>query len=375
MRSIFILLLAILPGLANAQVGSTASTCIWSGTVATCLPSSGIYLPNQRAVRYGEATGSGVNYVAIQAPTTLAGDVTLTLPIDDGDANEFLQTNGSGALSFEPVDLADTDVTGILPLAKGGTNKNATAVNGGLVYSDADSMEITSAGTSQNWVLSGGAGAPTMSNTTTTGKTIDGSADEIQLTVQGNGTQTNGILTAEKSDGTDLLVVTNTTGTDIRGTTTNGLAIDGFVGEKQCAASTASFSQSNPTDATYYDDTNLSLSIGAGQWFLYASGTLLCNWSSGSNSGSATVFSIRTSANAIITSYMGGFCGDPAVYSDGTVDKAFAFAVVNLSGSTTYKVSIGVFSLAGTPVFTSIANRADLFSAAYPASLCAVRMR
>jgi hypothetical protein len=204
MQYLLLIAILIIPTLSHAQVGSVASTCIWSGTLADCLPSDGILLRNQRDVRFGEATGSGSNYVAIQAPTTLAGDITLTLPVDDGDANEFLQTNGSGAMSWEPVDLA-TDVTGILPLANGGTNKNATAVNGGLVWSDADSLEITTAGTAQQWVLSGGAGAPTMSNTTTTEKTIDGTADAVQLTVQGHSTQTNDVLVVETSAGTDIM--------------------------------------------------------------------------------------------------------------------------------------------------------------------------
>ena len=44
---------------------------------------------------------SGGEYVAIQAPATLAGNYTLTLPADDGDANEFLLTNGSGVLSWQ----------------------------------------------------------------------------------------------------------------------------------------------------------------------------------------------------------------------------------------------------------------------------------
>ena len=44
---------------------------------------------------------SGGEYVAIQAPATIASNYTLTLPADDGDANEFLQTNGSGVLSWQ----------------------------------------------------------------------------------------------------------------------------------------------------------------------------------------------------------------------------------------------------------------------------------
>ena len=46
--------------------------------------------------------GSSSGSVAIDAPaaTTGGADVTLTLPVNDGDANQFLQTNGSGVLSF-----------------------------------------------------------------------------------------------------------------------------------------------------------------------------------------------------------------------------------------------------------------------------------
>lgn len=150
-----------------------------------------------------------------------------------------------------------------LTLAHGGTSKNATAVNGGLVWSDADSMEITAAGTSQNWVLSGGAGTPTMSNTTTTGKFVDGSADEIQMRVQGHSTQTSNILTVEKSDATVLLNVTNTAGTAIRGTTTNDTASAGFVAEPLLSSVVRSAALSLTSNTA---KTITSRSFSAGDW-------------------------------------------------------------------------------------------------------------
>lgn len=58
----------------------------------------------------------------------------------------------------------------VLPLASGGTNKNMTAVNGGVVWSDADSLEVTAAGTSGQPLLSSGAAAPTW-GTASTGPT------------------------------------------------------------------------------------------------------------------------------------------------------------------------------------------------------------
>ena len=44
---------------------------------------------------------SGGEYAAIQAPATISSSYTLTLPADDGDANQVLTTNGSGVTTWE----------------------------------------------------------------------------------------------------------------------------------------------------------------------------------------------------------------------------------------------------------------------------------
>tara|TARA_B100000287_G_scaffold430224_1_gene485056 strand:- start:46 stop:687 length:642 start_codon:yes stop_codon:yes gene_type:complete len=51
--------------------------------------------------------GSSSGSVSIDAPASTTGgaDVTLTLPVNDGDADQYLKTNGSGALSFSSVPL------------------------------------------------------------------------------------------------------------------------------------------------------------------------------------------------------------------------------------------------------------------------------
>lgn len=203
MLKILLSLLLATPAFSQG-VGSTTQTCIWGGTVANCLPSDGLLLSNQRDLRLGEATANGSNYMALQGNSSMASNFTLTLPADDG--------------------------------------------------------------TTSQWFTSGdGSGATSWTNTVTTGKTIDGSADEIQLTVQGNGTQTGGIIVAEKSDGTDLLVVTNTEGTDIRGTTTNDTAAAGFVGEVITAVLAFADRESLSSGAA---NTIASASITAGQWLL-----------------------------------------------------------------------------------------------------------
>ena len=49
------------------------------------------------------ADSSGGEYVALQAPTTVASNVTFTLPGADGTADQVLTTNGSGVLSFATI--------------------------------------------------------------------------------------------------------------------------------------------------------------------------------------------------------------------------------------------------------------------------------
>jgi len=47
-----------------------------------------------------EDTDNGAHTITVAAPAAVTEDITLTLPDGDGDANQFLQTNGSGALSW-----------------------------------------------------------------------------------------------------------------------------------------------------------------------------------------------------------------------------------------------------------------------------------
>jgi hypothetical protein len=61
----------------------------------------------QGDVRFADADSS--NFVALQAPSTIASNFTLTLPSATGSANQVLQTDGSGNLGFvTPVTGAST---------------------------------------------------------------------------------------------------------------------------------------------------------------------------------------------------------------------------------------------------------------------------
>lgn len=84
------------------------------------------------------------------APTALASLGTTTT---------VLHGNASGAPTFGAV-LLTGDVSGILPLANGGTAANITAAAGGAVYSTASALAVTAAGTSGQYLKSNGTSAP-----------------------------------------------------------------------------------------------------------------------------------------------------------------------------------------------------------------------
>lgn len=51
------------------------------------------------------------NAITLQSSTSLASDVTLTLPVNDGDASQFLQTDGAGVLSWATPTDTTTNLT------------------------------------------------------------------------------------------------------------------------------------------------------------------------------------------------------------------------------------------------------------------------
>jgi hypothetical protein len=60
-----------------------------------------VTLDNQSDLRFGEATGHGGNWVAFQAPSTIAANVTWTLPATDASVSGYaLKSDGAGVLSW-----------------------------------------------------------------------------------------------------------------------------------------------------------------------------------------------------------------------------------------------------------------------------------
>ncbi len=93
------------------------------------------------------------------------GSLARTL-IADTQAAFIVRANGTAAGTWDvsriKIDVSDaSSVTGVLPIANGGTNKALTLSAGGLPWFDADSFEVLAAGSAGNIPLSGGATTPT----------------------------------------------------------------------------------------------------------------------------------------------------------------------------------------------------------------------
>src|SRR6056300_1518228 len=87
-------------------------------------------------LKLNEGTNNGTHFAAIKAPNSLAASYTLTLPSNDGDANQFLETDGNGALTWADVSSTitlaadsganDTFTTGNTLTFTGGTGIDTT---------------------------------------------------------------------------------------------------------------------------------------------------------------------------------------------------------------------------------------------------------
>jgi len=135
-------------------------------TITNSSPSSG-----------GTVTSVGLSLPAIfsisNSPVTTSGTLTGTLANQNPNIVFAGPSNGvAAAPTFRSLVAADiptlnqnttgtsANVTGIVALANGGTAANLTAVNGGVVYSTASALAVSSAGTSGQLLQSNGAAAP-----------------------------------------------------------------------------------------------------------------------------------------------------------------------------------------------------------------------
>ena len=105
-------------GTTNITVGTSGSTALAGLTsfeADTVEVSNGpLEIKNENAIRFFEDSNNGSHYMGIKAPDSVTATTILTLPDGDGTANQVLQTDGSGTLSWGEArtnDVTDGDTS------------------------------------------------------------------------------------------------------------------------------------------------------------------------------------------------------------------------------------------------------------------------
>lgn len=77
-----------------------------------------------------------------------------TVRLNNYTTNNIVKTSGGdGTLTVGAVNLASTEVTGVLPITNGGTNSTATPTAGGVAYGTGTAYAFTPAGTGYNMFI------------------------------------------------------------------------------------------------------------------------------------------------------------------------------------------------------------------------------
>jgi hypothetical protein len=269
---------AALTGSAIAVSNGTAIVQGAAGTTTTVLHGNAAGLPTYGAVSLtSDVSGilplvnGGSNKAAVaSAGSVVYSDVDSFELSAVGTSGQALLSAGAGAPAFGALDLSTAAVTGIVPMAKGGTNKNATANNGAVAYSDADSFELLAPGTSGQILQTNGAGAPTFVNKSISAKRENSTSvtlEELQVpNDQLTTTATNKFLIDNCGNSNNLLVncgfehTTFDTGWTSSGVTASAETSILMAGKKAfkaviAAAASPSIKQSSTLYASQFDET------------------------------------------------------------------------------------------------------------------------
>lgn len=88
---------------------------------------------------FAEGTSNGSNKITVKAPNTLAADYTLTLPANDGDADQYLKTDGSGVTTWAAIPSGTFTISD----NQGTPNTDSFSTGGTLTFAGSAGVKTT----------------------------------------------------------------------------------------------------------------------------------------------------------------------------------------------------------------------------------------
>lgn len=152
------------------NTGSAGAVVLFNGALGT--PSSGT-LTNATGLPLTSGVtgvlpvangGTNISSYAIGDLLYASGTTTLSKLADVATGNALISGGVGVAPSWGKIGLT-THVSGTLPIANGGTNSTTTPTAGAVPYGDGTKYAFSAAGTSGQFLISGGTGSPTWTDT------------------------------------------------------------------------------------------------------------------------------------------------------------------------------------------------------------------
>ena len=312
-------------GTATALPGTATYVNVTTGTGGLVLPA--ISNPGVTAAIFNN-TAAAINIYPPSGATIDNALANIPVVISAGSQALYIVMSSTSYQTLRPVIVGGTNitttpgngnvsiaVTGTIPIVNGGTNSTATPTAGGIVYGNGTAHLISTAGTSGQVLVSGGAGAPIWA---ANGVTVGSTSIALGAAV----TTVNGLT----------LGTTCALGTPASGTLTN------------CSGTAASLTAGSVTTTLSTTNANYTIAVNNGTSILY--GTATYNPSTGVLT--AGTFS---GSGASLTSIP-----NSALPGSGQVTVGSTAIALGASATTINGLTLGTTCALGTPTSGTLTN-------------------